>query len=301
MTLQQLIKSYKIYLRLERNYSPNTQEAYARDLSKLLDFFQLKYTDSCIQLENIDVQLFLDELYEIGVETSTQARIISGLKSFFLFAQEEKLISVNVFEKIEGPKIKRKLPTFLTFEEIELILNAFDFTQKFAHRNKAILELLYSSGLRVSELVNLKIENLFFDVGFIKVVGKGNKERFVPIGKDAIHYLSVYLNEVRALSKIQSKEKDYVFINNRGGRLTRIMIYTIIQKLIEQVGIDKKVSPHTFRHSFATHLLEGGADLRSIQQMLGHKSITTTEIYTHLEIEHLQKVISNFHPRSKNK
>ena len=293
------IRNFKNYLKLERGLSDNSIEAYLRDIYKLSSYCQ-DHPDS-IQIEKITSSIlsnFLVTLNQLGLSAHSQARIISGIKAFFKYLLLEKRIESDPTTLIDAPKLGRKLPDTLDLHEIDSILAAIDHSKQEGTRNRAILEILYSSGLRVSELINLRLSNLFLDTGFLRVIGKGNKERLVPVGSEAAKYLKIYLDEVRAHQKIKAGEEDMVFLNRNGKRLTRVMIFTIIKDLTLRAGIKKKVSPHTFRHSFATHLIEGGADLRAVQEMLGHESITTTEIYTHLDKGYLKQVIEEFHPRS---
>ena len=293
------IKGFKNYLRLEKSQAPNTVEGYLRDASKLFEFLEANYPNvSVLKLELKHLQQFLKWLNEFGIAPTTQARIISGIKAFFSYLIIENLVQNNPAELIEAPKLGRKLPDVLSTEEIDKLIAEIDLSKEVGARNKAILETLYGCGLRVSELVDLKLSNLYFDEGFIKVIGKGDKQRLVPIGKTATKHLKIYINEIRNHQK-NIQQADSVFLNNRGKQLTRVMIFTIIKRLCEKAGIKKKISPHTFRHSFATHLVEGGADLRAVQEMLGHASITTTEIYTHLDSNYLKQNILDFHPRNK--
>ena len=244
------------------------------------------------------LQGFLEYVNELGMSAYSQARILSGVKGFYKYLMFEELIEKDPTELIEGPKIGRKLPDTLSYPEIEKLLEAIDLSTPEGGRNRAMLETLYSSGLRVSELVALKLNNIYFDVGFLRVIGKGNKERLVPIGRDALKYLKIYIEEIRVHTPVQKGSEADVFLNRRGKRLTRVTVFTVIKELAKKIGLKKTISPHTFRHSFATHLIEGGADLRAVQEMLGHESITTTEIYTHLDRDYLRQVITEFHPRS---
>jgi integrase/recombinase XerD len=302
LTENSYIKGYKAYLQLEKSQASNTIDGYLRDVSKLFAFLDLHYpTLSVLKLELNHLQLFVKWLNEFGIAPTTQARIISGIKSFYNYLIMEDLLKNNPSELLESPKLGRKLPDVLSTEEIDAIIAQIDLSKKEGARNKAIIETLYSCGLRVSELVNLKLSELFFDEGFIKVIGKGNKQRLVPIGSTAVKYINIYKNELRNHLVIDKKHEDFLFLNNRGKQLTRVMIFTIIKRLCEKAGIKKKISPHTFRHSFATHLVEGGADLRAVQEMLGHASITTTEIYTHLDTNYLKENILSYHPRNKNR
>ncbi|WP_118196027.1 site-specific tyrosine recombinase XerD [Albibacterium indicum] len=297
MDWQTAINNFKLYLQLERSLAKNSVEAYIRDIQKLQSYCLTQDQLNPLKVSTSDIQLFLKWLSELNVQERSQARILSGIKAFYTFLMLEDEINQNPAELIEAPRLSRKLPDFLHVDEIEQIIAAIDLSKPEGMRNKAIVETLYSCGLRVSELIDLKLSNLFFEIDFIKVVGKGNKERLVPIGEGAKKCISIYINEVRVHQNIKANFEDYVFLNRRGQPLTRVMIFIIIKELIKKTNITKKVSPHTFRHSFATHLIEGGADLRAVQEMLGHESITTTEIYTHLDRAYLQSVIRSYHPR----
>jgi integrase/recombinase XerD len=293
-------KGYKAWLRLEKSLSENSVEAYLHDVEKLTDFLFL--TNDLKKTEDIvlkDLEKFTKWIHELGMTSTSQARIISGLRSFFKYCLIEELITIDPAALLEAPKSMRKLPDTLSFEEIEQIIAAIDLSKPEGQRNKAIIETLYSCGLRVSELVNLKMSNLHVDVGYIRVTGKGNKERLVPIGADASKFIKIYSNNIRTHITIKNGEEDFLFLNRRGSRLSRIMIFLILKELAAKAGITKNISPHTFRHSFATHLVEGGADLRAVQEMLGHESITTTEIYTHLDREFLRTTLQQFHPAFK--
>lgn len=293
------IQQFKNYLKLERSLSDNSIEAYLHDVIKLKQFVELSnYNVSPLEITAIHLQDFLEYVNELGMAPHSQARIISGLKAFYKYLMFEGLIEKDPTSLIEAPKLGRKLPDTLHYHEIEELLSAIDMSSAEGQRNRAILEVLYSSGLRVSELVNLPLSNVYFDIGFLRVIGKGNKERLVPIGKDAARHMKIYIEEVRVHIDIKPGHGHFVFLNRRGRQLTRVMVFTIIKRLVKQIGMKKNVSPHTFRHSFATHLIEGGADLRAVQEMLGHESITTTEIYTHLDRDYLRQVIQEFHPRS---
>lgn len=248
-----------------------------------------------VKLEHL--RYFINGLAELEISEYTQARIISGIKAFFRFMMYEDLISEDPSQLLESPKLGRKLPDTLSFHEITSILESIPLGEPEGHRNRAMLEILYSSGLRVTELIELKISNVYADVGFLRVIGKGNKERLVPVGRDALKYLKYYTEEIRIHVKAVKGHEEYVFLNRRGKKLSRVMIFLIIKKQVEAIGLKKNVSPHTFRHSFATHMIEGGADLRAVQEMLGHESITTTEIYTHLDRDYLRQVLNEFHPR----
>jgi integrase/recombinase XerD len=293
-------KGFKAYLQLERSLSNNSIDAYLSDIDKLTSFLlanDIKKTPAQIELK--DLQQFVKWIAELGMTQSSQARIISGLRTFYKYCLLEDISTVDPTTLLEAPKLKRTLPDVLSFDEIESILSQIDLSTAEGTRNKAILETMYSCGLRVSEVVNLKISQLYPDVGFVRVIGKGNKERLVPIGSSAVKYITVYTNSVRVHQPIQKGEEDILFLNRRGKRLTRVMIFLIIKALAQKAAITKNISPHTFRHSFATHLVEGGADLRAVQEMLGHESITTTEIYTHLDREFLRKTLQQFHPGFK--
>lgn len=292
--------SFKAYLQLEKSLSDNSTEAYLHDIEKFTDYLQLSEnlkTPAAIGIK--DLQAFLQWINELGMSATSQARIISGLRAFYKFCLLEEIVEVNPTDLLEAPKTKRALPDVLSFEEIENIINQIDLSKPEGTRNKAILETMYSCGLRVSEVVNLRISQLYLDVGYIRVTGKGDKERLVPIGQSAIKYLNIYLKQVRTLHNVAKGNEDIVFLNRRGAKLTRVMIFLIIKALTQKAGISKIVSPHTFRHSFATHLVEGGANLRAVQEMLGHESITTTEIYTHLNRDFLRKTLEQFHPSFK--
>ena len=297
MSWKTSIKEFKTYLRIERSLSENTIDSYIRDVKKLSNFAE-KINKSELKINKSDIKDFIKEINEDEISARTQSRIISGIKAFYKYLILEDYIKINPTELIESPKIGMKLPDTLSVHEIDSLLSAIDLSHPQGQRNRAILEVLYSCGLRVSELVNLKLSNIRFNEGYVKVLGKGNKERFAPIGSSALKYLKIYLKEVRIHQNIKKDSEDIVFLNRRGNKLTRVMIFTIIKQLAEKIGLKKKISPHTFRHSFATHLIEGGADLRAIQEMLGHESITTTEIYTHLDREFLRDAILTFHPRA---
>ena len=297
MSWKQSIKEFKSYLRIERSLSDNTIDSYLRDIQKLANFSEEKDLNE-LQITKTEVKEFISEINKEGISARSQSRIISGIKAFYKYLILEDYLKVNPTELIESPKIGMKLPDTLSIEEIDSLISAIDLSHPQGERNRAILEVLYSCGLRVSELTNLKLSNIRFKEGYLKVLGKGNKERFAPIGSSAIKFLNIYLNEIRNHQDIKKGSEDIVFLNRRGNKLTRVMIFTIIKQLAEKIGMKKKISPHTFRHSFATHLIEGGADLRAIQEMLGHESITTTEIYTHLDREYLREAIMQFHPRA---
>jgi integrase/recombinase XerD len=299
MIWQSYIKGFKGYLQLERSLSGNSVDAYLHDIEKLsqyLDFKKLSVVPEKVDHEIL--QGFLQWVHELGMSARTQARVLSGIKAFYKYLLLENLINNDPTELLEGPRLSQKLPEFLTIDEINKMIAAVDLSAAEGERNRAILEVLYGCGLRVSELVNLKISQIYFDIGFVKVTGKGNKERIVPIGSSAIRQATLYMESSRVHLTVKPGHEDNLFLNKRGSRLSRVMIFTIIKNLALKAGIQKTISPHTFRHSFATHLIEGGADLRAVQEMLGHSSITTTEIYTHLDKDYLRSAILQFHPRA---
>ena len=297
MSWESSIKEFKYYLRIERSLADNTIQSYLRDINKLADYCnKLKIDEKNVKVN--DIRNFINHLNNDQISARSQARIISGIKAFYKYLILENYIKDDPTLLIENPKIGLKLPEVLSVNEIEIIISSIDLSKKHGQRNKAIIETLYSCGLRVTELINLKISNINFKEEYIKVIGKGNKERLTPIGSNALKYIQIYVNEIRIHQKINKGHEDIVFLNNRGSKLSRVMIFTLIKNTLEKCGIKKKVSPHTFRHSFATHLIEGGADLRAVQEMLGHESITTTEIYTHLDKDYLRSNIMQFHPRS---
>ena len=299
MSWDRYILQFKNYLKLERSLSQNSIENYLRDVVKLKQFTEISNRNpGPLEVSGIDLQDFLEYINTVGLSSHSQARIISGLKAFFKYLLYEDFIHKDPTALIEGPKLGRKLPDVLEVTEINNLLEAIDHSTPEGARNRAILEVLYSSGLRVSELVDLKLSNVYFDIGFMRVVGKGNKERLVPFGKDAKKYLEIYIKEIRCHIPVQSGYENILFLNRRGKNLSRVMVFTIIKDLSKKIGLKKNISPHTFRHSFATHLIEGGADLRAVQEMLGHESITTTEIYTHLDRDYLKQIIKDYHPRS---
>ncbi|MFN8245370.1 MAG: site-specific tyrosine recombinase XerD [Ferruginibacter sp.] len=290
-------KGYKAWLQLERSLAEHSVEAYLHDIGKLTDHLQLTgRTVSPADISLKDLEAFIEWIHELGMTPASQARIISGLRSFFKYCVMEQIVTADPTVLMEGPKVRRKLPDVLSYDEIEKIISAIDLSTPEGGRNKAILETMYSCGLRVSELVNLRISNLYLDVGFIKVLGKGDKERLVPIGQEAVKYIQIYRNNIRVHVPVVRGEEDILFLNRRGKRLTRVMIFLILKELVSTAGIGKSISPHSLRHSFATHLVEGGADLRAVQEMLGHESITTTEIYTHLDREYLRTTLHQYHP-----
>ena len=291
-------RDFNNYLKLERSLSQNSIDAYVRDIEKLAQFVELKHAE--LRPEEVTAKHlrgFLQYINELGMSAHSQARILSGIKSFYKYLLFEELIEKDPTALIEGPRLGRKLPDTLDFNEIIRLLEAIDLSSHEGGRNRAMIEVLYSSGLRVSELVELKRANIYFDLGFLRVIGKGNKERLVPIGKDAMRYLKIYLEEIRSQRPVQKGFESHVFLNKAGKKISRVSIFMIIKSLAATIGLKKSIRPHTFRHSFATHLIEGGADLRAVQEMLGHESITTTEIYTHLDRDYLKQVIKDFHPR----
>lgn len=293
-----LIKHYIDYLRLELSLSENSIESYRHDVTLFMQYLENNDTISSIDdISHKTIEEFLEEIYKLGFSSVSQARILSGLKSFYRYLIQEKICKNNPTIIINSPSITRHIPDVLSFNEIIKILDSMDLSNSLSHRNKAIIEVMYSCGLRVSEVISLKISHIYFEDKFIKILGKGDKERLIPICQDSIDCLKLYIDKCRIHQKISPKHSDTVFINNRGTSLTRQSVFLMIKSAAEKAGIRKDISPHTLRHSFATHLLEGGADLRSVQQMLGHSSITTTEIYTHVSDEHLRKVIMEFHPR----
>ena len=294
------IIEYKNFLKLERSLSDNSVSAYVNDINKLTSFLKLNHKET-IEYSNIDsniIQEFVEYLYNLGISSYSQARIISGIKSFFNYLIIEEKIKINPTELIESPKLDKKLPDTLNIDDIENILKSIDLNSFEGVRNRAIIETLYSCGLRVSELINISYQNLFLDIGFIKVIGKASKERLVPIGSSAIKYIKLFDDEYRNKMKVKPGNEGFLFLNRRGSKISRNMVFIIIKNISQKLNLDKKISPHTFRHSFATHMIEGGADLRAVQEMLGHESITTTEIYTHLNKEYLREVVNKFHPRS---
>lgn len=295
MTWLDHIKNFKNYLKLERGLSGNSVESYVRDAEKLFQFCGEE--KKLAHLKDEDIHNFLVFLNDLGLSATSQARILSGIKAFFEYLFIEKIIITDPTELISSPRITRKLPETMHLHEIEAMMANIDLSTPEGPRNKAIIEVMYSCGLRVSELTNLKISDCLFSEGFIRVVGKGNKMRLVPIGNEAIKFSKIYQREVRIQLDIQQGHEDYLFLNRRGKALSRVMVFLIIKDLAEKAGIHKSISPHTLRHSFATHLVEGGADLRAVQEMLGHESIITTEIYTHLDRAYLQQTLKEFHPR----
>lgn len=294
-------KGFLLHLQLEKSLSSNTLLAYGQDLDKLIQFLFSKKIDknpSDITLQ--ELQQFIKWIAELGMSERSQARIISAIKAFYKYCLQEEITKKDPTELLSAPKLKKSLPDTLTFEEIESIIHQIDLSKPEGMRNKALLETLYSCGMRVSEIIQLKKSNLYLDIGFVRVIGKGDKERLIPIGTEAIKFLQIYLQEIRVHVAIAKGAEDIVFLNRRGNKLTRVMVFYIIKDLAKKANIQKNISPHTFRHSFATHLVEGGADLRAVQEMLGHESITTTEIYTHLDRSFLRDTLRKFHPGFKD-
>lgn len=295
------LKGFKAFLQLEKSLSKNSVEAYLRDVQMLANF--LNNENKSIALEQVDLgqlQRFLQSIHEMEFAATSQARIISGIKAFFHYLVMEEVISTNPTELLEAPKLQRKLPDVLGVDEVELLFTGIDHSKPEGQRNRAILEVMYSCGLRVTELIELQLTNMYLDVGFIRVIGKGNKERLIPIGDEAIKYINIYRDTIRNTVKPEKGHENTLFLNRRGKGLSRIMIFYIIKEAAQKAGIVKNIYPHTLRHSFATHLVEGGADLRAVQEMLGHESITTTEIYTHLDRNFLRQTLEKFHPRFHN-
>lgn len=303
MSWKPLIKGFKTYLMLERSLSQNTIDAYIRDVEKIVQFFEIQdWTLPPQQVERTHLEKFIFWLNDLGLGATSQARILSGLRAFYKYLLLEDISEIDPTELMELPKLSRKIPEVLSYEEIQKMLAAIDLSEAHGTRNRAMLETLYACGLRVSELINLRLSNLFLDIGFVKVLGKNNKERIVPIGEEAIKHINIYLKEYRNQQKnIHKDHENILFLNRRGKILTRVMVFMVVKETAKLAGITKNVSPHTFRHSFATHLIEGGADLRAVQDMLGHESITTTEIYTHLDTEYLKETILSCHPRNRSK
>lgn len=289
------IELFRQYIQLEKSLSPKTVEAYLHDVQKLKDFIGNKKSLNEVTLS--DLQLFTADLYDQKIEARSQARILSGLKAFYRFLLYEKRITEDPTTLLDTPRIGRYLPVVLSIPEIESIISKIDLSSQEGHRNKAIIEVMYGCGLRVSEVVNLKLSQLYFEEGFVRIIGKGDKERLVPIGKTAMNAIVHYTSGIRLQINIKKGFEDYLFLNRRGRKLSREMIFIIVKELAELAGVNKTISPHTFRHSFATHLIEGGANLRAVQEMLGHESITTTEIYTHLDKEYIKSTVALYHPR----
>jgi len=295
------IKGFKNYLRLERSLSANTLDAYLRDIRKFEEFLKIKeYEIAPLDVKMPLLEEFVFWINELGLGARSQARIISGIKAFYKYLLMEDVLDIDPTELLEGPRLERKIPEVLAYAEVQQLIGAIDMSRAHGVRNRAMLETLYACGLRVTELISLKLTNFYPDIGFLKVHGKNNKERIVPIGEEAVKHIKIYLSTIRQLQKnIHPDHENILFLNRRGKKLTRVMIFMVIKDLAAAAGIQKTVSPHTFRHSFATHLVEGGADLRAVQDMLGHESITTTEIYTHLDTDYLKETILTFHPRSR--
>lgn len=294
------LKEYKTYLIFELNLANTSINSYISDLSQYARYLQKSNDKSLLEVKNKDIRLYLKSINALNFTASTQARILSSLRSYYKFLEEEELIEEDPMLFIQLPKQEKKVPEILSYEEIENLINSIDLSEKMGHRDRALLELMYSSGLRVSEVLNLKMQDLFLDLEYLQVIGKGNKQRLVPVNIDAIQQLKNYIKFVRSKLTIQKGKEDFVFLNQRGNQLSRIWVFKIVKKAVEDANIKKCVSPHTFRHSFASHLLEGGADLRIIQELLGHVSIKTTEIYLHLQKNHLAETIQQFHPRYRN-
>lgn len=293
-------RGFRAFLQLEKSLSDNSVEAYGRDIEKLTQYLEQQGLEKHpAALELTDLQRFIQWVAELGMTPTSQARIISGIRAFYKYCSIEQIVTNDPTVLLEAPKLKRALPDVLSFEEIETIIAQIDLSKPEGGRNKAILDTMYSCGLRVSEVVNLKISQLYLDAGFIRVVGKGDKERLVPIGTSATKYITIYRNDIRVHMPVKKGQEDILFLNRRGSQLTRVMIFLMLKDLVKKAGITKNISPHTFRHSFATHLVEGGADLRAVQEMLGHESITTTEIYTHLDRDFLRTTLQQFHPAFK--
>jgi integrase/recombinase XerD len=292
---------FRAHLQLERSLSDATVQAYEADLEKFTQYLEIKEptsTPSSIKLDHL--QGFIKWISELGMTATSQSRIVSGLRNFFRYCVSENIVPLDPTELIDTPRLKRTLPDVLSFDEIEQMITMIDHSKADGIRNRAIIEIMYSCGLRVSEVCNLLLRFLYMDVGFIRVIGKGDKERLVPIGADAIKHMKIYLDHIRLKQQPKAGDEEVIFLNRRGGKISRVMIFMIIKDLAKKAGIKKDISPHTLRHSFATHLVEGGADLRAVQEMLGHESITTTEIYTHLDREYLRETLHRFHPSYKS-
>lgn len=293
-----LIKRFLIYLRLEQSLSDNSIEAYSHDIELLMQYLDsINHSKLLKDISQENIESFLAHLFDLGLSANSQARILSGIKKFYAYLLQEKLVEENPTQLISSPYIGRHIPDILSYEEICSMIDCIDLSQPLGHRNKAIIEIMYACGLRVSEVTSLKISNIYIEDEFIRIFGKGDKERLIPISPSTIKTLYLYIDGERKSQNINSKHTDTLFINRRGSGLSRQMIFLIIKDLAEKAGIKKNIGPHTIRHSFATHLLEGGADLRAVQQMLGHSSISTTEIYTHISDQYLREVITLFHPR----
>jgi len=294
-----LVSDFNVFLKLEKLLSRNSIDAYISDVKKLKSFFEVIGKDiKPVEVKLSDLKHFIEWVNKLGMSSGTQARVISGIKGFYKYLLLEDIIQTDPTALLESPRRGRKLPDILSVEEIDKIMAAIDLSKPQGQRNKAILETLYSCGLRVSELTNLKISNLYFNLGYVKILGKGSKERLVPISSRAIKEINLYFEDRRRLPSVAKEDENIVFLNRRGKKLTRVMVFIIVKELVQKINLRKNVSPHTFRHSFATHLIDGGADLRAVQEMLGHESILTTEIYTHLDREYLRDTIIRFHPRS---
>jgi integrase/recombinase XerD len=298
-TWNRYIKDFVSYMKIEKGLAENSIFAYQKDVEKLFQY-ATSIQKNAESISYVDLKNFIATLYDLGLSARSQARIISGVKQFYGFLLLENVIQDDPSELLEQPKIGLKLPEVLTIDEIDALIAAVDLTKTEGHRNRAILETLYSCGMRVSELVNLRFSDLYFDEGFVRVIGKGNKERLVPVSPQVQKEIQIYNDHIRRHQEIKKGNENIVFLNRRGAQLTRVMIFTIIKQLAETIDLKKNISPHTFRHSFATHLIEGGANLRAIQEMLGHESITTTEIYTHLDQRFLRDAILSYHPRNAN-
>ena len=293
-------KGFKAWLQLEKSLSDHSVAAYLHDLDKLTVFLEqqsMKITPNEVELSLLES--FIQWIHALGMTATSQARIISGLRSFYKYCSIEQITDKDPTTLLESPKLRRTLPDTLSFNEIESIISSIDLSKPEGIRNKAIFETMYSCGLRVSEVIGLRISSLYLDVGYVKVIGKGDKQRLVPIGSSAVKHISIYRNTIRNQLLIQKGQEDILFLNRRGSQLSRVMIFLLLKSLVQKAGIKKNVSPHTFRHSFATHLVEGGADLRAVQEMLGHESITTTEIYTHLDRDYLRSTLAQYHPAYK--
>lgn len=295
------IKGFKAFLRLEKALSTHSIDAYESDINKLVAFLELHSMEVAPkEITQTQLEGFLEWINGLGLGMRSQARILSGIKAFYKYLQMEQILEIDPTELLEGPKLGRYIPEVLTFEEIQAMLATIDLSTNHGLRNRAMLEILYASGLRVSELTSLRLANIYWQEGFLKIIGKGDKERLVPIGEEALKHLRFYIEGVRRhMGNIKAEAKHLVFLNRRGGALSRVSVFTMVKKCALEANIVKNVSPHTFRHSFATHLIEGGADLRAVQDMLGHESILTTEIYTHLDTDFLRETILQFHPRAK--
>jgi len=300
MKLRNYSKGFQAFLKLERSLSQHSVDAYGRDVEKLITFLEMEEKDpSPSQLNEKDIRAFINHLSDLGISARTQARLLSGIKAFYDYLNLEGVVQHNPTDLIDSPKIGMKLPEVLSIPEIDEMIAQIDLSKAEGERNRAMIETLYSCGLRVSELVGLKLSYILFDEGFVRVEGKGGKERLIPIGASAIKYIGFYLEHSRNHQEVKPDAEDILFLNRRGAALSRVMIFNIVKDLAKKAGITKNISPHTFRHSFATHLVEGGADLRAVQEMLGHESITTTEIYTHIDRQFLKDAIIQFHPRAK--